>query len=91
MNIERRTFLKGVAAAAASASVPGFAAKPAEVRAMLYHWGLNQWGESLPEGIKSIASGRLCNTEVKFSDEVWKILVKENVAKKMNKVLLQNS
>lgn len=88
MNIERRTFLKGVAAAAASASMPGFAAKPAEVRAMLYHWGLNQWGESLPEGIKSIASGRLCNTEVKFSDDVWKILVKETVAKKMNTVVV---
>ena len=84
MQIERRGFLKGMAAAAACAATPTFAAKPAEIRAMLFHWGLNQWGESLPEGVKTIAGGRRCNDKVQFSDEVWKILVKESRAKKMN-------
>ncbi|MBP3405553.1 MAG: twin-arginine translocation signal domain-containing protein [Kiritimatiellae bacterium] len=88
MQIERRGFLKGMAAAAACAATPTFAAKPAEIRAMLFHWGLNQWGESLPEGVKTIAGGRRCNDKVQFSDEVWKILVKESRAKKMNTLVI---
>jgi hypothetical protein len=86
--MERRTFLKGLAASAAASALPGFAAKPQEVRALLFHWGLNQWGESLPARVKTIAGGRLCNDEVKFSDEVWQRLVKETLAKKMNTLVV---
>lgn len=88
MQIERRMFLKGAAATVAGAVMPSFAAKPSEIRAMLFHWGLNQWGESLPKGVKTVAGGRLCNDAVQFSDEVWKTLVKESHAKKMNTLVI---
>ena len=66
--IDRRTFISGLTMATAGTVMPAFAARAQEIRAVLFHWGLNQWGESLPDGVKTIAGGRRCNDEVKFND-----------------------
>ena len=58
--------------ATAGTVMPAFAARAQEIRAVLFHWGLNQWGESLPDGVKTITGGRRCNDEVKFNDILWK-------------------
>ena len=77
-----------MSAAATFAAAPAFAAKPGEIRAVLLHWGLNMWGESLPPDVKKITGGRLCNDRVKFSDKAWNMLVEDMVAKKMNMVVV---
>ena len=39
-----------------------------EIRAVLLHWGLNMWGESLPGGVKVVTGGRRCNDRVRLCD-----------------------
>ena len=39
-----------------------------EIRAVLLHWGLNMWGESLPGGVKAVTGGRRCNDRVRLCD-----------------------
>ena len=74
--------------ATAGTVMPAFAARAQEIRAVLFHWGLNQWGESLPDGVKTITGGRRCNDEVKFNDILWKELVDEMLKKRMNTVIV---
>ena len=93
MDMTRKGFLIGTAA---FATVPAFAEnsfsvenKSSEIRSVLLHWGLNQWGESLPSDIKGpLAHSRICNDRVKFSDKSWNMLVDDMVAKKMNLVVI---
>ena len=63
-------------------------ARSDEIRAVLLHWGLNMWGESLPDGVKTVTGGRRCNDCVKFSDALWNECVDRMVARKMNIVLI---
>ena len=81
----RKEFLSATAAFAAA---PLFAEKPEEIRAVLLHWGLNMWGESLPPDVKKVTGGRLCHDKVHFSDAAWNTLVNDMVAKKMNMVVI---
>lgn len=83
--MNRREFIAG---AAAFASIPAFAAKPSEIRGVLLHWGFNQWGEYLPEGVKSITKGYLCNDHVKFDESLWRKLIDHLVLRKMNLVVI---
>ena len=93
MDMTRKGFLIGTAA---FATVPAFAEnsfsvenKSSEIRSVLLHWGLNQWGESLPSDIKGpLAHSRICNDRVKFSDKSWNMLVDDMIAKKMNLVVI---
>ena len=55
MKITRRSFVAGAAALAAA---PAFARNADEIRAVLLHWGVNMWGESLPEGVSAIGQER---------------------------------
>ena len=80
MNMTRKGFLIDTAAFAAvpvlAKNSTSAAAKSSEIRSVLLHWGLNQWGESLPSDIKGpLAHSRLCNDKVKFGDGVWNMLV----------------
>ena len=81
----RLEFLKGTAALAAT---PAFAKGVEDIRGVLLHWGHNMWGEALPEDVKSITNGTLCNDRVKFDDALWQQLVDRLVARKMNLVLI---
>ena len=83
--LTRRGFVGSVAAFAAA---PAFAQKPEDIRGVLLHWGHNMWGESLPEDVKSIKGGRLCNDFVKFDDALWRKLVDHLVLRKMNLVVI---
>ena len=85
MNTTRREFIGG---AAALAAVPAFAQKTEDIRAVLLHWGHNMWGESLPEDVKSITGGRICNDHVKFDESLWQKLVDHLVLRKMNLVVI---
>ncbi|MBR2838311.1 MAG: hypothetical protein IKE55_06000 [Kiritimatiellae bacterium] len=85
MAMTRRGFVGGAAALAAA---PAFAKTPQEIRAVLLHWGHNMWGESLPEGVKAIKGGRICNDHVKFDDALWRKLVDRLVLRKMNTVVI---
>ena len=82
----RREFVGS--AAAFAAAMPSFAQKPDEIRGVLLHWGHNMWGESLPEDVKSIKGGRICNDHVKFDEALWRKLVDRLVERKMNLVLI---
>ena len=73
----RKEFLSATAAFAAA---PMFAGKPEEIRAVLLHWGLNMWGESLPPDVKKITGGRLCHDKVHFSDEAWNLDPEQGLA-----------
>lgn len=86
--MNRREFIGTLGTTAALAALPAFARKPEELRTMLFHWGLNMWGESLPDGVKALSKGRRCNDRVKFSDTLWNELVDRMVAKKLNAVLI---
>ena len=93
MNMTRKGFLIGTAAFAAVPALAknsaSAAAKSSEIRSVLLHWGLNQWGESLPSDIKGpLAHSRLCNDKVKFNDGAWNMLVDDMVAKRMNMVVI---
>ena len=85
MKVSRRDFIGATAAFAASGA---FANTTDEIRGVLLHWGRNMWGESLPDDVKSIKGGRLCNDRVKFDDNVWRQLVDRLVMRKMNLVLI---
>lgn len=61
---------------------------PDEIRAVLLHWGLNMWGESLPDGVNTVAGGRRCNDRVKFNDRLWNECVERMAARKLNMVLI---
>ena len=39
-----------------------------EIRAVVLHWGLNMWGESLPGGVKAVTGGQRCNDRVRLCD-----------------------
>lgn len=68
----RKEFL---ASTVAFAAAPVLAVRSEDIRAVLLHWGLNMWGESLPPGVKKITGGRLCNDKIHFSDAAWNMLV----------------
>jgi len=59
-----------------------------EIRAILLHWGLNMWGESLPDGVKSVAGGRRCNDKVKFCEALWNECVDRMFLRKINLILI---
>ena len=87
----RRSFIGGTAALAASGALgatrppaPGFSGKLGNVRAVYLPWGHNMWGESLPEGVKAIKGGRLCNDHCKFDEAMWRKVVDRLVLRKMN-------
>ena len=87
----RRKFVYGSAAFAAGSALG--ATRPAigadrEIRGVLLHWGHNMWGEALPEDVKSIANGRICNDHVKFNEALWRKLVDRLVLRKMNLVVI---
>ena len=81
----RKEFL---ASTVAFAAAPVLAVRSEDNRAVLLHWGLNMWGESLPPDVKKITGGRLCNDKIHFSDAAWNMLVDDMVAKKMNMVVI---
>ena len=87
----RRSFIEGTAALAASGAlgaarppVPGFSGKLGNVRGVYLPWGHNMWGESLPEGVKAIKGGCLCNDHCKFNEAMWRKVVDRLVLRKMN-------
>ena len=82
----RREFIGGAAALAALPSAAS--AKEDEIRGVLLHWGQNMWGESLPEDVKSITDGRLCNDRCRFDESIWRQLVDRLVLRKMNLVVI---
>ena len=84
----RREFVKSIGSGVALAALPVFAAKPEEIKAMLFHWGLNMWGESLPDDVRKLTKGRRCNDRVKFSDKLWNELVDRMVEKRINMVVI---
>ena len=83
--VDRRTFIAG---AAAFAAAPAFASRIDEIRAVLLHWGVNMWGESLPEGISTIAKGRLCRTKVEFDESRWNALVEHAALRRVNMIVI---
>ena len=86
----RREFVGGAAAlAAAGAPRLADAAKPPqEMRAVLFQWGNNMWGEALPNDVKSIKGGRLCHDHVRFDEALWRKLVDHAVRRGLNTVLI---
>ena len=85
----RRDFIGSSAAFAAVSSFAKTSERgPEAIRGILLHWGHNMWGESLPEGVKSIAKGRLCNDHVKFDEALWNKLVDRMVERGMNLILI---
>ena len=95
-DITRRDFVSGAVAmgAAAMASESVFAAdsrsalKPDELRAVYVPWGHNMWGEALPDGVKTLTKGRLCNDHCKFDEAIWRKVVDRLVLRKMNMVVI---
>ena len=86
MGMTRKDFLT---ASAAFAAAPAFAEKPEEIRSVLVHWGANQWGDFLPEGVKEVTGAtKKYKPAVKFDDNVWTKIVDEMVAKKMNMAVI---
>jgi len=94
----RREFLAG---AAAFAAAPAFAAgaddafagsayalKPEQLRAIYVPWGHNMWGESLPEGVKTVTKGRLCNDHCKFDEAIWRKVVDHLALRRMNMAVI---
>ena len=69
---------------AARPPAPGFSGKLGNVRAVYLPWGHNMWGESLPEGVKAIKGGYLCNDHCKFDETMWRKVVDRLVLRKMN-------
>ena len=57
-------------------------------------WGLmiqlghNMWGESLPDGVKTIKDGHLCRDHVNFNEDLWNKLVERLVLRNMNLVVI---
>ena len=85
MKLTRRSFVAG---AAALAVAPTFARNVDEIRAVLLHWGVNQWGESLPEGVSAIANGRLCRERVDFDETRWNALAEHAAGRGVNMVVV---
>ena len=85
MKLTRRSFVAG---ASALAVAPTFARNVDEIRAVLLHWGVNMWGESLPEGVTSIADGRLCNDRVSFDEPRWNALVEHAATRRINMIVV---
>ena len=85
MKLTRRSFVAG---AAALAVAPAFARNADEIRAVLLHWGVNMWGESLPEGVSAIANGRLCRDRVDFDEVRWNALVSHAANRGLNMVVV---
>ena len=93
MNMNRRDFIAGAAALAATRGLsdvggPRFSSSASPIRAVLLHWGRNMWGESLPPDVKSVAGGRLCNDRVDFDEANWNALVSHAAASGLNMVLV---
>ena len=95
-DMTRRNFIAGAAAMGAAAAVPGAAfatgarntLKPDELRAVYIPWGHNMWGEALPDGVKTLTKGRLCNDHCKFDEAIWRKVVDRLVLRKMNMVVI---
>ena len=68
-NMTRKEFLS---ASAAFAAAPAFAGRPAEIRAVLLHMGMNMWGEWRAPEEPKIAGKRYTHDEIHFSEDVWK-------------------
>jgi hypothetical protein len=91
MKATRREFLSGAAAfaaAGAASAAEDSPAGPAGIRAVLLHWGVNMWGDCLPDGVKTITGGRLCNDSVKFDEARWRALVAHAAARRLNMVVV---
>ena len=93
----RRDFLGTMALATAGGRLPlvalggqdaGCPAAWGDIRAVYIPWGHNMWGESLPEGVKAISGGRLCNDHLKFDESMWRTLVDRLVLRRMNIVVI---
>ena len=95
-DMTRRNFIAGAAAMGAAAAVPGAAfatgarnaLRPDELRAVYIPWGHNMWGEALPDGVKTLTKGRLCNDHCKFDEAIWRKVVDRLVLRKMNMVVI---
>ncbi|MBQ9739399.1 MAG: hypothetical protein IJV91_00525 [Kiritimatiellae bacterium] len=89
MNVTRKDFLS---LAASAAAMPVRASSPAplpEIKAMLMHWGLNQWGEYVPGGLDTIGGAKnVYKTKVLFDEAVWNRFVDAMVAAGMNMVVV---
>ena len=81
----RKEFL---AASAAFAAIPSFAAKPSERRAVLLHMGMNMWGEWRAPGEPKVEGKRYTRDEIYFSEDVWKRTIDHAKERDFNMVVM---
>ena len=92
-DITRRGFMSGAVAMGASVVASGAMAardalKPDGLRAVYVPWGHNMWGEALPEGVKTLTKGRLCNDHLKFDEAIWRKVVDYLALRRMNMAVI---
>ena len=88
--VSRRGFIGSLAAcAAAGRRPPAFAARPAEIRAVLLHMGLNMWGDWRQPDEPLEKDGRQYAADhVRFDEQVWRETTAHMAARGMNMVLI---
>ena len=86
--MNRRNFLKSAAAASALISLPAFAKKPDDIRAVLLHMGMNMWGEWLAPGEPKVEGKRYTRDEIYFSEDIWNRTIDHAKKRDFNMVVM---
>ena len=87
--LNRRELLMGTAASAALAAWPSFAAaKPSEIRAILLHLGLNEWGDWLGPDEERDQGRNYTADKIRFDETIWRETVDYMRKAGMNTVVM---
>jgi len=86
--MNRREFILSASAFAGLSAIPSFAAAPADIRAVLLHLGIDQWGDWRAPDEAEDPSVRYTDDHISFDEVIWRETIDHAKTKGLNMVVM---